>query len=158
MTQEKVLSLFDYKDGYLYWKVPIVSYKQVGTIAGYQMDKRYWCISIDKKIWRAHRLIFLWHHGYLPQFIDHMDQNKINNKIENLRAATKGQNMANCGKIKSNTSGYKGVSKIKGTDYYEARIQVNGKQIFLGRFKNPLEAHYAYKYNALYHFKEFAHV
>lgn len=153
-----MLSLFDYKDGFLYWKVPINSYSRVGTIAGYQMDKRYWVISIDNKMYRAHRLIFLWHHGYIPQFIDHIDQNKINNKIENLRAATKSQNMQNCGKQKNNTSGYKGVHQNKADGKFEASIHINGKKIHLGRFTTALEAFYTYKYNALYHFKEFANV
>ena len=130
----------------------------VGSVAGHQTDKRYWVISVDKVIYRAHRLIFLFHHGYLPEFLDHIDGNKINNRVENLRPATKSQNMSNRGKQANNTSGFKGVSFIKADNKYEAWIQVNGKKKHLGRFVDPAIAHEAYKKAALIHHKEFANV
>jgi len=54
-------------------------------------------------------LIFLYHHGYLPKFVDHIDGNKKNNRIENLREATKSQNAMNQKVSTRNTSGIKGV-------------------------------------------------
>lgn len=157
MTQSRLKELFYYKDGFLYWKVGKSNHAQKDTIAGYQMDKRYWVISIDKKMYRAHRLIFLFHHGYLPKFLDHKDENKVNNIIENLRPATKSQNMANRGKQANNTSGFKGVSPIKGTSRYEAYIQINGKKKHLGRFDDPAIANRVYIQEAVKHHKEFAH-
>jgi len=58
-----------------------------------------------------HRLFFQSVHGFLPEIVDHIDQNKLNNHPDNLRAATKSENCMNRSKGKNNTSGYKNVCK-----------------------------------------------
>ena len=89
-----------------------------------------------------HRLIFLLHHKYLPSQIDHIDGNILNNRIENLRAATPSQNGSNKPKTRFNTSGFKGVVPVK--NGYGAKIMKNKKAYWLGTFAEPEVAHAAY--------------
>lgn len=90
----------------------------------------------------------------LSNEIDHIDGDKLNNQRENLRSATRKQNMANSVLNILNTSGYKGVTKRK--NKWEANIQINDQTIYLGLFDTPEEAHQAYCAAAEEHFGEFA--
>lgn len=95
---------------------------------------------------RAHRAIFLMHHGYLPELIDHVDCNKMNNRIENLREATRKQNITNT-PVRSNCkAGAKGVRYVPSNPVrpYQARITVNRKTKHLGSFATKEEAASAY--------------
>lgn len=87
-----------------------------------------------------HRFIFS-QHTPIPQGfdIDHVDRNKTNNSMSNLRLATRAENVINRDLIVSNTSGFTGVSKFKGK--YRAYITVNNKQKHLGVFDTPEEAY-----------------
>lgn len=162
MTQQQTLDLFEYRNGILYSKHNRAGGKlKAGTPVGYitnSRGKKYLRVQIGDKKWMVHKLIFLYHYGYFPEFIDHKDGNGLNNHIDNLRAATHFQNMANVKKPVTNKSGYKGVCWHKRKKKWIAQINVNNKKIHIGGFDNPVEAHYAYKYTALYHFKEFANV
>ena len=75
------------------------------------------------------------HHGYLPKYVDHIDGNRLNNRIENLRPATAIENAYNCKMSKNNTSGVKGVSWNKGTKKWEANINIAGVRFNLGHFE-----------------------
>lgn len=76
--------------------------------------------------------------------IDHIDQDKVNCRRDNLRSATNSQNQANSKKPRHNTSGYKGVTWNKSRHKWQAQIRVHGKQITLGRYSDKLEAYAAY--------------
>ena len=76
--------------------------------------------------------------------IDHVDTNPFHNAWTNLRSATQSQNLANRGANSTNTSGYKGVTWCKLYRKWVARITVNYKNLNLGYFDNPQEAHAAY--------------
>jgi len=89
---------------------------------------------------------------------DHIDGNRINNIKSNLRSATRSQNMQNANKIKTNTSGYKGVGWHKSTKKWQAQIQVSGKQMHLGYFNSASEAAKAYDRKAVEFFGEFARI
>jgi hypothetical protein len=90
--------------------------------------------------YRAHRLVWLYVHGEpVPNVIDHVDHNKLNNRISNLRAATKSQNGANMRMRNANTSGVKGVGRV-GKGQFRARVMLHGKEIHLGRFDTLEEA------------------
>lgn len=103
-----------------------------------------------------HQVIFLMHHGYIPDYIDHADGNSINNRIENLRAATQSQNMGNSRAKKTNTSGYKGVTFRKDTNKWQASVMVNGKHISLGSHPTKEKAAEAYKRGAKIYFGNFS--
>lgn len=134
VTQSQLHKLFDYKDGNLIWKVDKSPQVKVGDIAGYLSQIGYIYIGIDGKLYRAHRLIYLYHNGYLPLSIDHIDGNKTNNKIENLRSATTSQNQMNSKINTRNTSGIKGVVWHKRDKKWIVRVRVKSKTYCIGYF------------------------
>ena len=149
ITQELVRELFDYRDGNLYWKVYKGSTAQIGDLAGTIRPDGYRKIMIDYREYRAHRLIFIYHHGFVPERLDHIDGDPLNNDIENLRVATPAQNMMNRKPNKHyrgepTSSTFKGVTLDKRCKKWMARIGINGELKFLGLFKSEIEAGEAY--------------
>jgi hypothetical protein len=155
---EFILENFEYRDGSVYRKI-CRGGEAVGSRAGWLTlcnGKPYWKVSINRKTIYLHQMIFLMHHKYLPKCIDHIDGDSTNNRIQNLRAATHSQNIAN-GKFRSNnTSGYKGVSRRKDTGKWNASVMVNGKNISLGCYVDKEEAYKAYIVGSKKYFGEFA--
>ena len=144
-TQQYLKEIFIYQNGDLYWKklTSNLSRVKIGSKAGHLKKSDGYCrITINNKSYLVHRLIFLYHHNYLPKFIDHIDRNKSNNNIKNLRGVTKSQNLMNS-KIRKGSSQYKGVSQHK-SNKWQARIMYQGKRIYLGLFKNEIDAAKAY--------------
>jgi hypothetical protein len=92
-------------------------------------------ISISGKAVRLQRMIFLYHHGYLPICVDHIDGDVLNNKIENLRAATVQENCLNK-RAKPGTSGCKNVRWYKPNKNWVVYVSVNKKQKFFGAFQD----------------------
>ncbi len=142
LTVDLLKHLFDYdkETGNLLWKRQSSKVVKVGDIAGTLKSHGYLCVGINYNSYRAHRLIFLMHKGYLPKTIDHINGDKLDNRIENLRAATVGQNQHNRKTNSNNTSGYKGVSWHKACNKWVARITLERKTIHLGYFANAEEA------------------
>ena len=140
ITQDFLQNYLSYKDGELIWKQSVGVMAKKGTIAGTVTDKGYKSICILGKIYKAHRIIFFYHHGYFPKVVDHIDGNKLNNKIENLRAATVAENSRNSKKRNNNKSGIKGVSWDKKSKKWRASCSVNYKQYNLGCFSSLEEA------------------
>jgi hypothetical protein len=143
MNQQDLLDRFEYKDGSLFYKQSQGCMRQ-GTEAGSPDKDGYLKTLINRKPYRVHRLVFMMHHGYLPELLDHIDGDPQNNRIENLRPATYSQNNLNRGKHKRNTSGYKGVTWVATAGRYSSRLAIDGKRLFLGYFDTPEEAHKAY--------------
>ena len=160
ITQEKVKELFDYHpDGYLVWKEDQLANKVAGTAAGtsqIHQKHRYLKIGIDKRVYMTHRLIFLWHHGWLPQEVDHKDTNRMNNKITNLRPCTHSENTKNKPIYKNNVLRLKGVTENRKSGRFIARIRVNKKIVYLGIHPSKEVAAQAYNQAALKYFGEFA--
>lgn len=75
---------------------------------------------------------------------DHISGDTLDNRKVNLRAVTYSLNQHNKGKLKTNTSGYKGVSKRNRCNPWMAKIDINGQQIYLGQFATREEAARAY--------------
>ena len=151
--------LFFYKEGNLYWKISPRNNVKIGSIAG---AKRGYGTHIYKEVMingrheLVHRIVFLMHHGYLPMYIDHKDGDHLNNRIENLRAATASQNRMNSAVTSRNTTGVKGVCKGKRDGIWTAQICVKGKRMHLGTYTSIDEAAKAYKEAAIKYFGEFA--
>lgn len=160
ITQTLVQELFDYKDGNLYRRKSISQVRagsKVGTVmtdnkTGYTRYK----VCINNKEYYVHRVIFLYHHGYLPKGIDHINGNSCDNRIENLRPANQSQNMSNAKLSKANTSGIKGVYWDKTVEKWIARVCVNYKAINLGRYDTLDEAAAVIKQKRIELHKEFA--
>jgi len=90
--------------------------------------------------------------------IDHVNGRKYDNRLVNLREATRQQNAANSKKRKHNTSGFKGVYWIERTRRWRASIHKDRKHIHIGYFDKPEEAHAAYCKAAQRHFGKFARI
>lgn len=121
--------VFEYKDGGLYWKQS-GQRRTVGKRCGTPFLTGYRHIMMKGKWYAEHRLIWEYFHGVPPtNFIDHIDGNKSNNVISNLREATSAENLANRGKQKNNTSGYKNICWDIGKNNYKVSISSNGKRI-----------------------------
>jgi hypothetical protein len=148
LTQAEVKELFEYRDGALFWKArprsdfkSDLAFKQwnpkyAGKKAGHYRKKSHSTVAINRVAYGLHRIIFLWHYGYLPEIVDHADCNPENNLIENLRAANKAENQRNSGMFSHNTSGYKGVVWSKSCQKWIARIKLSGKTRHLGVFSD----------------------
>lgn len=94
---------------------------------------------------RAHRLAWLYVHGKMPNVIDHINGNRIDNRWCNLRNVTQQENVQNYRAIpKHNSTGYLGVSYYKAGKKFSACVSNNYKKIHLGYFDNPEVAHQAY--------------
>jgi hypothetical protein len=139
LTKELVLERFEYIDGAIYWRTKTAISVTIGKRAGGNHGDGYRCVSINNKRYLEHRIIFLIHHGYLPQFIDHIDCNKLNNRIENLREASNAQNSQNNSIIRS-ASGVKGVYYNRKRNKYHGQIWANGKCKCVGYFENLNDA------------------
>lgn len=115
----------------------IMSYKN-GQILGKNYDGYLNC-SLNGIYYGVHRLIWLYVHGYMPQnYIDHINGNRSDNRLCNLREATNKQNQHNAKLRKDNTSGIKGVSWNKKDKKWNVQLKVDKKIIHIGRF-NELE-------------------
>jgi hypothetical protein len=143
LTVDLLKHLFDYdkETGNLIWKKTRANGKvKKGDIAGTIDSKGYIRLDVNYKKYKAHRLVFLMHKGYLPKTIDHINGNPSDNRIENLRAATTSQNQYNRKLSSNNTSGFKGVSWDKTQKIWKGYIYLDGQRIHLGVYKTPEEA------------------
>jgi hypothetical protein len=133
------------------------------------LNRFNWCASWDKRaqtfyasryaVVDGKRTSVLMHRviaGDNFPHVDHRNRNGLDNREENLRKCSCSQNGANCGKRKSNTTGFKGVYALKGTTKFAASIKFRGKTKSLGRFKTKELAARAYDRAAILFFGEFA--
>lgn len=127
-----------------------------GKTAGYANDRGYIHIKVDRVMHLAHRLAWLYVHGVMPSMhIDHINRKVDDNRIENLREATRSQNGANRPHQPSNKFGLKGVSSTK-NGKFAASIRVSGRSYHIGTFATPDLAHAAYLNRAQSEFGEFS--
>lgn len=143
--RERVLELFNYDpEAGVFARRDRRGGRPAGTEAG-TLCHGYIRIRIDGKYHRAHRLAFLVVHGFIPKEIDHISLVRNDNRIENLREATRQENSRNTGKYSNNKSGFKGVHLQKSSGKWQAKAQAeNGKQKHLGYFPTPESASAAY--------------
>jgi len=149
---------FVYDDGVLRNRVQRNSRALLGGVAGFVNNAGYRAVSFRYKQLLVHRIVFAMHCGYLPEMIDHIDGNKLNNRIENLRACNISQNIMNTKKRSGKSSVYKGVSfaRSRNTAPWQAAVKKDGRQIYLGYFDDEKSAAVAYDIAALRYHGEFA--
>ncbi len=137
--QELLNELFEYRDGELIRKVSTRGSKsRVGDVAGYLSPSGRVYVGVGGRYYARSRLVWIWHYGNIPDkmMIDHIDNkgSKSDDRIENLRLATRSQNGHN--------AEAKGYCWQDGK--WKAKIKYQGKQIHLGYFDCQLDAHAAY--------------
>lgn len=117
-----------------------------GQIIGKTNKNDYVRMRVNGGIYQAHRLAWLITYGEFPCVeLDHINRIKSDNRICNLRLATKSENMKNKGMRKDNTSGFKGVCWNKKYKKWAATIKKDGKQFNIGLFNSREGAHEAYQ-------------
>jgi hypothetical protein len=134
LIQEQLLSLFEYRDGELFYKKSPLPKIKVGSKAGTINSEGYGKVSIDGKKHSMHRVVFLMMHGYVPDFIDHINGNRADNKIENLRACSRQENGQNASFRKRNKTQIKNVSWKTANSKYQVDITVDSKKKYIGVF------------------------
>ena len=143
LTAEYLRSILHYDPatGIFTWKVRTAKRVKVGDIAGCPNGDGYLQIRVCSRKYRAHRLAWLYHFGEWPEDqIDHINRNRSDNRISNLRDISHKQNLQNTGKYSNNTSGHPGVSWHKQSAKWQVKIKHNYKQIHLGYFSILEEA------------------
>lgn len=132
--------IFSYKNGLLYWKVrtSIKSRKMPGDIAGSVKKGRYSTVQFMGDNYLVHRVIWEMHYGEITEgmHIDHINHERSDNRIENLRLVTNNQNRINQRMDKRNSPGKTGVYWHKSQMKWIASIGVNGKNLHLGTFSD----------------------
>lgn len=157
LTQEDLLKKLHYdpNTGVFTWRIKVSSQKLAGSVAGTNKDG-YTAIGVNRKIYQAHRLAWLYAHGKWPdKHIDHINGERNDNKISNLREYDDLQNSRNRGKQWNNTSGYKGVAWHKRDNKWHAQCMINRIQHYVGSFNTAEQAADAYRKFARKNFGEF---
>jgi len=136
MNMNQIHELFEYRDGHLYRRVTTSHNAVKGTLVKGSISGQYYRVRVGSERYGVHQVIFYMFNGFLPVEIDHIDRNKLNNCIENLRAATVSQNASNRPTPKRNTSGAKGVSWHTPNLTWRVQISLNRKVKHIGYFKD----------------------
>lgn len=139
--------VFDYKDGVLFWKEKSPGRKSNGIAGCTCKQSGYVKLCYNGKAYQAHRIVWEMFNSPIPKGmeIDHFNRNRSDNRIENLRLATRSENSQNMKTPKTNTSGFKGVILNKNTNRWQAMIRLNSKRIYLGAYDLIEDAVEAYK-------------
>jgi hypothetical protein len=132
--RDVINSLFEYKDGVLLNKVHRKQ-SRAGNEAGFlHKGTGYRRVKIDGKPYSVHRVIFFMQTGLQPEMIDHANGNPLDNKIENLRVASRSENMYNRKLNANNKSGVKGLRWVASKNKWVASIAYNSKLRTIGHF------------------------
>jgi hypothetical protein len=153
ISAEKARELFDYdqETGILKWKTRPVNCRWdktanglvAGRIAGWVNGSGYRQVRIPGGRCMAHRLAWLISYGQWPRDqVDHIDGDRLNNRLSNLREASPTENCHNIALSYTNTTGFMGVTSNKGR--FQARVAAYGKRLHLGTFDTAEDAYRAY--------------
>jgi hypothetical protein len=158
LSHDRLLELlaYDAATGLLTWRVQRGYKAKVGSIAGHIRPNGYWNVSIDEVGYKAHRVAWFYVHKKWPEAdLDHINGVRIDNRIENLREATRGLNHANRRMQANNQVGFKGVH-THANGRFCAQIRKDGKRFHIGLFDTPELANAAYAAKAKELFGDFA--
>ena len=143
LTQEKLKELLHYDPeiGLFIRKVKLINSMKIGDVAGHKTDRDYVRIMVSGQRYQAHRLAWFYVHGVWPKDqLDHINHDKADNRIENLRSVTGQENSKNQPIAKNNKSGIIGVYWDKQINKWTAKITANKEKIYLGVFVDLFEA------------------
>jgi len=142
LTQSRLKELLHYdpETGIFTWKVKRKGTDGIGSVAGGLCHKSgYHRIGINYKRYRLHRLAWLYVYGeFPPDHMDHINHDRADNRIINLRCVTNAENHKNMKMRKDNTAGVTGVSWQQ--NRWVAEIWVDNKKKYLGRFRRKDDA------------------
>lgn len=160
ITLARLREVLDYdpSTGEFRWRINVGRRGKKGSVAGRTNSNGYVEIGIDGKLYKRHRLAFLYVHGHLPHEIDHRSRIRSEDRVDNLRPATRSQNRANSATHKNNTSGARGVVWHRRQRKWNASISIEKKRIHLGSFDDLGRAAEAYRAAATRYFGEYAAV
>jgi len=128
------------------WRVASWNTQNAGKSAGRINSSGYVLLKIDNRMYRAHRVAWFHVHGTWPRNeIDHIDRNRANNRIANLREATSLENTANTAVRRDSLSQIQGVGFQRHTRKWVARIRYRGREYHLGYFETAEAASAAYR-------------
>lgn len=148
VTQELVTKHFHYcpDSGVLIWKLPLSRAVKPGQIAGKTQSNGYRQVNFLGGWYLAHRLIWLYCHGHWPkEYLDHINMDKTDNRLVNLREASAAENNWNRDYTGPRGKGLLGVSKSgRPNKPWRSQIGMRGKKICLGNFETQEQAHQAY--------------
>ena len=138
ISKDMLEELFVYNDGMLIRKKTTSSRAVAGSSVGSVDSYGYLQTSIDKKAYKVHRLVWILCKGDLPDGdIDHINHDRTDNRIENLRVVSRAENSRN-------RSGVKGIYFHRKSSMWIASVCVNGNKMYIGSFKNESDARSAY--------------
>ena len=149
LSVERANELFDYnpETGVVVWKISPANCVKAGDEVGSINNEGYRQTKVKRKCCKVHRLAWFLTHGVWPTAqIDHINGNRSDNRICNLREATNMENIQNLRKARSDnlSTGILGVHIDPKSGRFKGKITVCGKQIHLGYFDTAQEAHEAY--------------
>lgn len=131
--------------------------KRAGRMVGWLDTRGYLCLRVQRIRVRVHRLVWFYETGAWPaQEIDHRNGAKADNRIANLREASRFENMVNAPKRRDNTSGVRGVHWHRASKKWAACICAGGKHVHLGLFLEKGDAVFARAAAVKKYHKEFA--
>ncbi|ELI5583697.1 HNH endonuclease [Escherichia coli] len=140
---DELRSMLRYEDserGDLYWLPEYQADKRRSGAIGSNRTNGYRETKIQGRRYYLHRLIYWFHTGEWPEMVDHIDRNRSNCRIDNLRKATRAENRYNCKKNTNNTANYLGVQPESDSNGYRISIYINGKQHYIHGYKNEQTA------------------
>lgn len=151
---------YDSDTGIFKWKDIFENRRFKNCVAGkVNPSSGYIHIKIHQQYFYAHRLAWLYIHGVFPDnFLDHINKNRSDNRIINLREVTSRQNNQWRTKNNDSLSGYKGVYSHPNSQKWRAQIRKDGKSYHLGTFEEKEEAAIAYNNKAIELFGEYAYL
>ncbi len=157
---EKCYQLIKYNPltGVMTWKTSGRGKKEGGVVGSVKSDGYIGIgssINGSFKLLKGHRVAWYIYYKELPNVIDHVNGDRKDNRISNLRSCTQQENSRNQKKRINSKSKYKGVSWAKNMCKWQSKICVNNRSIHLGYFNSEREASEVYEYNAIKLFKEF---
>ena len=131
--------LLEYRDGELYWKKRRAGV-QFNKPVGYVTKQGYKRVEANGKSYAVHRLVYMMFNKWLPEQLDHIDCNKLNNKIENLRPASSAENSSNRKLRCDNKYQTKNIYFDKVHEKWVVQVRKHGKSHYFGRYKDKNKA------------------